>query len=476
MTLLTLFGPWSDRHWENPELLFSLVTVSAMICVIGATIVIAMADRREMAEVGLLGSALMAASVLPLVHGLVTPEVLYDATEAFRSSAFLSLPVAVAVSSPLLTPHSAFGRWAARRWRDWSLVSLVAVFTLVSALVFFPDAIVVPGPSDPLTILVALGMASALGSLSLRHLRFFELGRRTPNLIASISMVTLGLTALLPLSGDAYTPGFWWLRLTGVLGVFGTLVCLAASKRMAKSAQDILAPVLARDPLAAFELGLSPIVHSFVADLEVKDQMTRDHVIRTGELALRVGERLRMPGGQLRDLGLAAMLHDVGKVEVPDEILKKPGRLTPAEYEVIKLHSIDGERMLMAEPALASAAHIVRSHHERMDGKGYPDNLVGDEIPLASRIIAVCDAFDAMTHDRQYRKAMPTKLAFAILREHSGSQWDPSVVDQLIAVLPTMPVIASFDEVGRLSAAAAAAEHITADDISELLVAVDAEI
>ncbi len=476
ITLLALFGPWRDQRWENSQLLFSLVTVSAMVCVIGATIVIAMADRRDMAEVGLLGSALMAASVLPLVHGLVTPEVLYDATEAFRASAFLSLPVAVAVSSPLLTPHSAFGRWAARRWRDWSLVSLVGVFTLASVLVFFPDAIVAPGPSDPLTILVAVGMAVALGLLSLRQLRFFELGRQAPNLIAAISMILLGLTALLPLAEEPYTAGFWWLHLTGVLGVFGTLVCLTASKRMAKSAQDILAPVLARDPLAAFELGLSPIVHSFVADLEVKDQMTRDHVVRTGELALRVGERFRMSGGQLRDLGLAAMLHDVGKIEVPDEILKKPGRLTPAEYEVIKLHSIDGERMLLAEQALASAAPIVRSHHERMDGKGYPDNLVGREIPLGSRIIAVCDAFDAMTHDRQYRKAMPTKLALAILREHSGSQWDPAVVDQVIAVLPSMPAVASFDEVGRLSAAAAAAEHITVEDITELLVAVDAEI
>jgi HD-GYP domain-containing protein (c-di-GMP phosphodiesterase class II) len=213
-----------------------------------------------------------------------------------------------------------------------------------------------------------------------------------------------------------------------------------------------------------------------VSDIEAKDQMTRDHVVRTGELAMRVGERFRMSNQQLRDLGIAAMLHDVGKVEVPDEILKKPGPLTVAEYEVVKLHSIDGERMLKAEPALASAAPIVRSHHERIDGTGYPDGLVGRQIPLASRIISTCDALDAMTHDRQYRKAMPIKLAFAILREHAGTQWDAAVVDQVISVLPTMPTVATFDEVGRMSPEAAGHEHITDDEISELLVSVDVEI
>lgn len=476
VTLGTMFGPVSDQSWENPDLLFSLVAVAAGICVIGATIVIALADRREMAEVGLLGSALMAASVLPLVHALVTPDVLYDNTEAFRAAAFLSLPVAVLVAAPLLRPHSRFGRWAARHWRDWTLISLVGVFMLGSVLVFAPNLISVPGPSDPLTVVFGVAMMVALGSFSLRQLRFYELGRQQSNLVASASLALLSVTALLPMSTNLYSAGFWWLHIAGVLGVLGACAGMAVSKRMTRSAQDVLAPLLARDPLVAFELGLSPIVHKFVSDLEVKDQMTRDHVIRTGELAMRVGERFRMSARELRQLGLAAMLHDVGKVEVPSAILQKAGRLTLEEYEVVKLHSIDGERMLKAEPGLAAAAPIVRSHHERMDGAGYPDGLIGRDIPLGSRIIAVCDALDAMTHDRQYRKAMPVKMAFAILREHSGSQWDDAVIEQVISVLPTVPTIASFEEVGRLTHKFVEHEHITAEDISELLVSVDAEI
>lgn len=481
VSAITVFGPLGGRTWEHPQLLFSLATVAAAACVIGATIVIALADRRDMAEVGLLGTALMAASVLPLVHGLVTPGVLYEHSEAFRTSSYLTLPVAVAVAAPLLLPHSSFGRWAARRWRDWTLLSLLAVFVLASAIVFFPDAVTMPAPDASITVLLAAAMALAFVVFSRRQLHYFELGRRGANLGASISLLLLAVTALMPVVDTPYSIGFWWLHVAGALGVLGVCVGLAVSKWMSKAAQDILAPVLARNPLVAFELGLSPTVHRFVADLEQKDQMTRDHVVRTGELALRVGERFRLSGAELRELGLAAMLHDVGKLHTPDEILKKPASLTAAEYEVIKLHPVHGEEMLAAEPALAVAARIVRHHHERMDGRGYPDGLVGHQIPLASRIIAACDALDAMTHDRQYRSAMPIKLAFAILREHAGSQWDPAVVEQVIAVLPTMPTVGRLDEVGRGTGLFDARHERFPDDISEidvneLLVTVDAEI
>lgn len=475
VTLLSLFGPWSDFRWEQPTLLFALVTAAAGLCIIAATIVIMIADRRELAEIGLLGSALMAASVMPLVHGLVTPDVLYDETAAFRSASFLALPIAVAVAAPLLRPHSAFGRWAASRWRDWSLLSLLAVFSMGSIVVFVPDAIVAPDASDPLTIGVTLAMVVAMGALSLRQLRFYGLGGQPANLIASLSLVALIGTALLPLAGDAYSPGFWWLHLTGALGVLGASIGLVVAKSFSKSANEVLGPVLARDPLVAFELGLSPVVHTFVASLDDKDQLTRDHVVRTAEMALRVGERFHMSARDLRDLGLAALLHDVGKLNVPDEILTKQSSLTPEEYELIKLHTVDGEQMLKAETTLASVAPIVRSHHERMDGGGYPDGLAGADIPLASRIIAVCDAFDAMTHDRQYRRGMPMKIAFAVLREHAGTQWDPAVIDQVVNVLPSMPTVPGLDEVGR--SADQAAEHATVPaDVGALLVAVDAEI
>jgi putative nucleotidyltransferase with HDIG domain len=480
VTAATMTGPLGDSTFDNPEVLFSMLTVSAVACVIAATIVIALADKRELAEVGLLGSALMAASVMPLVHGLVTPGVLYDDTAAFRSSAFLSLPIAIAVAAPLLTPHAAFGRWASRRWRDWTLMCLLGVFALASVVVAYPSAIAAPDPRSPLTLAVTVGLMLCVVLLSLRQLRFYDLGGHPSNLTASLSLLLLAVTALIPVTTPEYSVAFWWLHIAGVAGVMGACAGLAVTQRMSQNALDVLAPVLVRDPLVAFELGLSPVVHRFVASLEDKDPDTRDHVIRTAEMAVRIGERYRLPARQLRDLGLAALLHDVGKLETPVEILDKPSRLTVDEYEIVKQHAVVGADMLAAEPTLASIAPIVRSHHERIDGGGYPDGLEGNAIPLASRIIAACDALDAMTHEHRFRAAMQPAMAFSVLREHAGSQWDRQVIDHVIAVFPTMAAMAGLTEVGRAEDASERARFdvnaIDAEDVNELLLAVDAEI
>jgi putative nucleotidyltransferase with HDIG domain len=320
---------------------------------------------------------------------------------------------------------------------------------------------------------------SVLG-LSQRQLRFYELGGQPANLGASLSLVVLANTALLPLTGEDYSIAFWWLHVAGIAGVLGACIAMAVSKRMSKTAHDLLAPVLTRDPLVAFELGLSPVVHRFVASLEDKDPETRDHVIRTAEMAVRVGEHYHLPARQLRDLGLAALLHDIGKLETPTEILDKPSRLTADEYTIVKRHAVDGEQMLLSEPTLATIAPIVRSHHERIDGRGYPDGLKGEAIPLAARIIAVCDAFDAMTHERRFRRAMQAGMAFAILREHAGSQWDLKVIDHMITVLPAMVNAHELSAVGRNVEAVSEPEMdinaMPTEDVNELLIAVDAEI
>jgi putative nucleotidyltransferase with HDIG domain len=287
-------------------------------------------------------------------------------------------------------------------------------------------------------------------------------------------------TALLPLTADDYSIAFWWLHVLGIGGVLGACIAMGVSKRMSKTTRDVLAPVLSRDPLVAFELGLSPVVHRFVASLDDKDPETRHHVIRTAEIAVRVGERFHLSARQLRDLGLAALLHDIGKLDTPIEIITKPSRLTAEEYEIVKRHALDGEAILRAEPTLAGVAGIVRSHHERIDGRGYPDGLTGDVIPLAARIIAVCDALDAMTHEHRFRRAMDTSMALSVLREHAGSQWDRKVIDHVMSVLPAMADAYGLGAVGKNVDAGNEAEIETGlmplEDVNELLIAVDAQI
>jgi two-component system cell cycle response regulator len=154
----------------------------------------------------------------------------------------------------------------------------------------------------------------------------------------------------------------------------------------------------------------------------------RLHVQSVAEAACAVGAALGMPGEKLDELRLAARLHDVGKLAIPDAVLQKPGPLDVAEWAFIKEHTVIGERILSAAPAWKEVAKIVRATHERWDGVGYPDRLAGADIPLASRIIAVCDAFSAMTSARPYRVQVTAEAALAELRRCAGSQFDPEIV------------------------------------------------
>jgi diguanylate cyclase (GGDEF)-like protein len=160
-----------------------------------------------------------------------------------------------------------------------------------------------------------------------------------------------------------------------------------------------------------------------------------DHLSGVTELAMDIGERLGLTTDALEDLRLTAELHDVGKVAIPDAILNKPGPLDDSEWEFMRRHTVVGERILQAAPALKRVAGLVRSTHERMDGEGYPDGLAGRDIPQVARIVSVCDAFDAMTSDRSYRRAMSTEVAMAELEQCSGTQFDPAVVDSVRDVL-----------------------------------------
>jgi putative nucleotidyltransferase with HDIG domain len=169
--------------------------------------------------------------------------------------------------------------------------------------------------------------------------------------------------------------------------------------------------------------------------VELQDAYTADHANEVADLAAAVGKRMGISGAELDRLRYGALLHDVGKIGIPGEILRKPGPLTSAERERMDEHTAIGARMLERIPFLAPVAPLVRSAHERFDGGGYPDGLAGEEIPRGAMIIATCDAFHAMTSNRSYRKAMARKEAVAELVANAGTQFDPLVVEALVVEL-----------------------------------------
>lgn len=174
-------------------------------------------------------------------------------------------------------------------------------------------------------------------------------------------------------------------------------------------------------------------MQALLGALSRREPSAETYVDDVEELALRIGKRLGLAGSELAELALAAELHDLGKLAVPDEILGKPGPLDEQEWEFIRRHTVVGERILRASPGFRSAAAIVRSTHESWDGSGYPDGLAGEAIPLASRIIHACDALVAMTSVRPHRPALALEDALAELNRHAGTQFDPTVVRVLAA-------------------------------------------
>jgi HD-GYP domain-containing protein (c-di-GMP phosphodiesterase class II) len=170
-----------------------------------------------------------------------------------------------------------------------------------------------------------------------------------------------------------------------------------------------------------------------------RDPELSQHVGGVADLADAVGAELGLSGPDRSDLVHAAELHDVGKMAIPDAILNKPSALDEAEWAFMKTHTVIGERILSAAPALAKAARLVRGSHERWDGTGYPDGLAGEDIPLGARIVTACDAFDAILSERPYSRARNRQQALTELRACAGTQFDPAVVAALATVVGRKP-------------------------------------
>ncbi len=174
-----------------------------------------------------------------------------------------------------------------------------------------------------------------------------------------------------------------------------------------------------------------------------RDEETGEHIKRLGLYSAKMAEALGWNLEKLDYLRVAAPMHDVGKIGIPDEVLRKPGKLTPEEFEIIKKHTTIGEQILTGTdiPLLNMAAEIALSHHEKWDGSGYPNKIAGEQIPEEARIVAIADVYDALSNNRVYRAAMPEEKVLAIMKEGRGSHFDPTLFDLFLDILPEFRLI-----------------------------------
>ncbi|WHY01629.1 HD-GYP domain-containing protein [Neobacillus sp. DY30] len=188
---------------------------------------------------------------------------------------------------------------------------------------------------------------------------------------------------------------------------------------------------------SSYDNQLEGIVKGVIATLELKDPYTRGHSERVAKYALMFANEIgKFSKEEQKSFYYACLLHDIGKVNIPDQILMKPGKLTNEEFEIIKSHPVVGAEAVKDVEGIKNSIYVIRSHHERWDGKGYPDQLKGEEIPLLARVSAIADAFDAMTSSRSYRDALPYEEAYNRIIKGQGSQFDPMLVEKFKKIFP----------------------------------------
>ncbi|MFV2072544.1 MAG: HD-GYP domain-containing protein [Thermoanaerobaculales bacterium] len=178
------------------------------------------------------------------------------------------------------------------------------------------------------------------------------------------------------------------------------------------------------------------LIFTFAKALEARDRETGDHCVRLAHLGVRLGERLGLDDEQITALRRGGFLHDIGKIGIPDSVLLKPGKLDQDEWKAVKQHAMIGWEICRPLHSLGPVLPLIRHHHERYDGSGYPDGLAGEEIPLLARVFQVVDVFDALTNNRSYRRGEPVDTALEIILEETRSgSWDKAIVDEFVSMI-----------------------------------------
>jgi hypothetical protein len=424
---------------NTPRGHFFIVSPVALLSVligIGATVA---AHRSRNLRVLLLALAFLSMATIFAVHGLATPGFILDqrASGVTGFASRLALLVATVFLGLSAVPWSTSTEARLVAHRLAITLGWVAFLGLFTALALLdPESLppeVVTGQifqDGASVIVVMLSLAAAA--------RYFQGYRRTARpLFGAVALGSLLLVeAQVSMHYGALWGGAFWLYhvqlLAGFTAIFWGLVTEYAR---GDNWLDSLARLGESDLVAQIQSGYDESIVGLAAALEARDGYTIGHGRRVGALAVLIGKELGLSDARLRALAQGALLHDVGKIGIPDAILHKPGPLDDIEFEVIKEHPARGHAILGASFGTRIEQGIVRHHHEKFDGTGYPDALAGDDIPFEARIVAVADVYDALRSARSYRVAWTPDRAVAQIAEDAGTHFDPRCVDAFTAVV-----------------------------------------
>lgn len=414
---------------------FSGVGLTALAAALAAIALTIVGARRNDGRTVIVGTGFSVMAALLALHGFATPGFLVGMNGVVGLTGGATLPVGAAVLALSALP-------SLRRPRDvkplivLQIVLLLGVLALGTLGILVPSAVPsVPEPrSTEAYVLLAVGL-SLFALLILRALRTYLLTRRRTDLAVAVGIFWLA-SALPPAMLLTFMELGWWLgHGFELLGMFVVGVPVALDLRRAAQSRPLVGDVTGADLVAGEEAFLGAHVRALTLSLARKDEYTEEHTRRVALRAVQVGEELGLTGSRLRALATGALVHDIGKLSVPDSILQKPGPLTDEEFDVIKEHPESGDKLLVELGFGDEVRHLVRDHHERLDGSGYPHGAESSLISFDARILAVCDVYDALISRRVYREAWTHERAVALLREESGTSLDPKCVAALERVL-----------------------------------------
>jgi putative nucleotidyltransferase with HDIG domain len=419
-----------------PAVHFGLVAAVAGLSAAASLALTVAGARANDGRAVLLGTAFSTMTALLMVHGMATPGILVGPNGVIALAGGLSAPVGGALLALTALP-------ALRRPRRVGPLLGLQCSTAAGVLVLgaiglvFPSAVpAVPAPgSPPAYALLAVGEL-CLAVLLVRAVRTYLLTHRVADALVGVGCAWLGWAQWGQLVVGPMTAAYYVAHVLEIAAVGLIGIPAAVDLRRHRASRPLSGDLTATELVAAEEAYLGPRVRALLVRLAERDESTAEHTRRVALLAAAVAEELKLPAVARRDLAMGGLLHDIGKLSVPLEILRKPGALDDAEYAEIKRHPGAGRALLeelggFPEPV----RRVVSDHHERLDGKGYPRGLAAGDIDLQTRVLTACDVYDALVSDRVYRSAWPAERALALLHEDTGTAFDPQVVAALERVL-----------------------------------------
>jgi HD-GYP domain-containing protein (c-di-GMP phosphodiesterase class II) len=427
---------WNTEVQLTSTFHFVMIAIGASTATFAAIALTVVGARRNDGRTVLLGTAFTAMSGILAIHGLSTPGIIVGMNGVVAFSGAATLPVGGAILAlsalPVLrNPHSV------KKLLVLDVVVLVGILGLGIAALVDPHLVpAVPEHGSP-AALVLLGVGLFFYALlAVRAARTYALTRRFTDFMVVVGIVWLALALFTQLLLDWEYLAWWIGHGLELVGVALIGIPVALDLRGSAPSRPLTGDLKAAEVVAAEEAYLGARVRSLLVRLAEKDAYTEHHTRRVALRAVQVGEELGLSPGRLRTLATGGLMHDIGKLAVPEEILQKPGPLDDHEYEVIRGHAEAGYVLLDELGGFPMPVRrLVRDHHERLDGHGYPRRLAAEDINLETRILTACDVYDALVSERVYRPAWSHEKAMDLLREECGTAFDPRCVGALERLL-----------------------------------------